>query len=412
MTPARFELVINTRDGTFIRSVPESTQLPEADTHGHAAEDAVVNAMSSWGLPDFAFRSSTVAVSSGTREVGDGLILTYPLAAVIQVKARQSVSDNPSRERSWLKKHIGKANRQIGGTLGSLRSRTISKNNVRGTSIPIVAAEHEWVAIVIVEHDDIPHDFTPIPLTQRGVVLTRADWEFLWEQLQSTVEVLRYIHRVGTSPPIPLGEESSRYYYVAQLDDEAEPVQLPTAWASLGGTRLNGPLLSRPPAGQVVDHYVIRQIMEDLARQELPDGVDPKRVLRALSALDGINVPHRDQLGSDLMQNLAVVSEAPEHSLKLSKRALSPLPNIPQLVFMTYNSHEDAFNSMLIGAKVELVHDNWLRSEVHNGSNLTVGILLTPSSSPPRPWDVTMAAVETLSLLSDEQRALRIDITS
>ena len=62
--------------------------------------------------------------------------------------------------------------------------------------------------------------------------------------------------------------------------------------------------------------------------------------------------------------------------------------------------------------KVHLEHDNWLRSEVHNSSNLTVGILLTPSSSPPRPWDVTMAAVETLSLLSDQERALLIKITS
>ena len=61
MTRPRLELTINTKDGIFIRSIPESTPLPHADTHGHAAEAAVVNAMSTLGLPDFA---KTVAESS------------------------------------------------------------------------------------------------------------------------------------------------------------------------------------------------------------------------------------------------------------------------------------------------------------------------------------------------------------
>ena len=412
MTRPRLELTINTKDGIFIRSIPEYTPLPHADTHGHAAEAAVVNAMSTLGLPDFAFPSSTFTLGSGIRELGDGMLLTYPLAAVIQVKARPNAGQDPSREARWLNKHIKEANSQVNGTLRKLRSQVIPKVNMRGAEIPIVASDHEWLGIVIVEHDDIPEDFTPIPLAQRGVVLTRADWEFLWEQLQSTVEVLRYIFRIGVSPPIPLGYESKRYYHVAELDDETEPEPLPAAWAALGGTRVNGPLLPLPPAGQVIEHYVIRQIMEDLARGDFPDDLEPKKLLRALSALDGINVPHRDQIGTDLMQSLAAGEDKPADHRIWSRRILSPLPGTPQIVLMTYNHIDDAFSKVLLSAKVELVHDDWLRSGVHNSSNLTVGILLTPTSSPPRPWDVTMAARDTLSLLSNEERALCIEITT
>ena len=412
MTPPRFELVINTRDGTFIRSVSESTPLPEAETHGYSVEAAVVNAMSSLGLPDFAFPSSTFTVGSGIRELGDGLLLTYPLAAVIQVKARHSVSQDSIREASWLSKHIGIANSQVDGTIRKLHSQVIPKVNMRGVEIPIVADEHEWLGIVIVEHDDIPEDFMPMELSQRGVVLTRADWEFLWEQLKSTVEVLKYIHRIAALPPIPLGKESERYYQLALLDDDTEPEPLPQAWIALGGTRVSGPLLPFAPAGQVVEHYVIRQIMEDLARGEMPDDLDPKKLLRAFSALDGISVSQRDQICRDLMQNLSAgANNSTDHRI-WSRRMLSLLPGTPQIVLMTHNHIDDEVNKVLLSAKVELAHDDWLRSDVHNSSNLTVGILLTPSSSPPRPWDVTMVAVETSSLLSDQERALRIEITS
>ena len=412
MTRPRLELAINAKDGIFIRSIPESTPLPQADTHGYSAEAAVVNAMSRWGLPDFAFPSSTMTVGSGTREIGDGLLLTYPLAAVIQVKARLSVSQEESRERGWLDKNIAKADRQVWGTLRNLNSGVKTLANMRGATIPIVATEHEWLGIVIVEHEAIPEGYTPRGLTQRGVILTRADWEFLWAQLQSTVEVLRYIYRIGDLDPVPLGDEAFRYYDVALLDDEREMEPLPAAWVALGGTRVNGPLLPLAPAGQVVEHYVIRQIMEDLARGDIPPDIDFKKLLRAFSALDGINVAQRDQMGSDLLENLLAGFDNPQANRSWSRRILSPIPNSPQILLMTDSHSDDAYSKMLLTAKVELAHDDWLRSEVHNSSNLTVGVLLTPSTSPPRLWDATMVALDTLTLLSEEERALRLEITS
>jgi hypothetical protein len=252
----------------------------------------------------------------------------------------------------------------------------------------------------------------PHALTQRGVVLSRADWEFLWEQLQSTVEVLKYIHRIGELPPVPLGQESVRYYHVALLDEDTPMEPLPESWVALGGERVSGPLLPLAPAGQVVEHYVLRQIIEDLANSEFLSDIDLKKLLRAFSALDGINVSQRDQIGRDLLQNLEAGEAVPTDHRLWCRRILSPQSGTPQIVLMTFNQIDEAVSKILLTAKVELAHDDWLRSGVHNSSNLTVGILLTPSSSPPRPWDVTMVALDTLSLLSEEERALRIQITS
>lgn len=404
MIRPRLELAINSRDGIFIRRVAEATQLPQATTHGFSVENSVINAMSTWGLPDFAFSSSTVALGSGIRELGDGLILTFPFAAVIQVKARREVGSDSEREVRWLLKQIEKATRQVSGTLRKLHSEPMKATNLRGTTIPIVAEEHLWLGVIIIEHSKIPEGFTPNLRTPGEIVLTRADWEFLWEQLQSTVEVLKYLSRILYLPPIPLGTESIRYYELALLDEETEPEPLPPAWIAMGGTRMNGPLLPLEPAGMVVEHYVVRQVMEDLALADIPDDLDPTRLLRAFSALDSINVSQRDKMGKDLLDNLWAISETPEIPKLWSRTIRSPIPNSPQIVLATSNLPQDDFTKYWMAARVELIHDNWLRSEIQTDSDLSVGVLLTPSLNPPRPWDVLMVVLNTRSLLSDEVR--------
>ena len=400
MTSPRLQIAIEGKDGLFIRSISEPTPLPDSDTHGHSAEVAVVKAMSHWGLPDFAFRGATVALGSGVREIGDGLLITYPFAAVIQVKARKDVTDEPEKEIRWLIKYISKADRQVAGTLRRLHLASHSATNIRGVTIPILAQEHEWVGIVILEHDQIPDGFIPPRLSQSGIVLTRADWEFLWEQLQSTVEVLRYIHRVGMQEPIPLNEEAVRYYQAAKLDEDTEPEPLSRAWLELGGTRVSGPLLPLAPAGRVVEHYVIRQIMEDLARTEMPKDLEPKRMLRAFSALDGISVSHRDQLGGDLMLNLWTDSEFPRF---WSRTIRSLIPNTPQIIFATTSHEIDEITLGWLSLKVEFAHDVWLKSGTNGVSDLTVGIILSRCVTPPKPFDVTLVSMNSLELLTDDE---------
>lgn len=406
VTSPRLQIAIEGRDGLFIRSVSESTPLPDSDTHGHSAEVAVVKAMSHWGLPDFAFRGSTVALGSGVREVGDGLLITYPFAAVIQVKARKELSDDPEKEIRWLIKYIEKADRQVAGTLRRLRLASHAATNIRGVTIPVVANEHEWVGIVILEHDQIPDDFIPPRLSQNGIVLTRSDWEFLWQQLQSTVEVLRYIHRVGMRDPIPLNQEAVKYYQAAMLDEDTEPEPLSQAWIDMGGIRVNGPQLPLAPAGMVVEHYVIRQIMENLARAEMPEDLEPKRLLRAFSALDGISVSQRDQLGCDLMLNLWTDADDPRNPRLWSRTIRSPIPNTPQIIFATTSHDFDKFIQGWLSLKVEFTHDVWLKSGTYNCSNLTVGILLSRCATPPKPFDVTLVSMNTLELLTDEEHEL------
>jgi len=87
------QLVIETSDGTFIRSVRPATMLPERPT-GYDAEDATRHSAASWGLPDFVFRSTQSLRGSATREIGDAILVVGSAAASVQVKARLSPTSN------------------------------------------------------------------------------------------------------------------------------------------------------------------------------------------------------------------------------------------------------------------------------------------------------------------------------
>ena len=66
--------------------------------------------------------------------------------------------------------------------------------------------------------------------------------------------------------------------------------------------------------------------MEDLARAKMSGDLDPKKLLSAFSALDGISVSHCDQIGTDLLENLWAVADNPEDHQRWSRTILSPIP--------------------------------------------------------------------------------------
>jgi hypothetical protein len=65
-------LVIETSAGTAVRRISDASSLPERESQGYAAEDAVHSAASTWGLPDFVFLPEQQREGSKVRELGDG----------------------------------------------------------------------------------------------------------------------------------------------------------------------------------------------------------------------------------------------------------------------------------------------------------------------------------------------------
>src|SRR3989442_746236 len=114
-------LIVETSRGVVRRSIMPASVLPPDISHGKAAESATRNAAAHWGLPDFVFRSSLQRRGSGSRELGDAIVVVGRLAASIQVKARERPSADQRKERYWLDKKIAEGTRQAAGTIRSLR---------------------------------------------------------------------------------------------------------------------------------------------------------------------------------------------------------------------------------------------------------------------------------------------------
>lgn len=164
---------------------------------------------------------------------------------VVQVKSRDAAGPiEEQRERHWIDKQVRKALRQASGTVRLLRSRPFDLVNGRGRTMTVDGNRLNWTALVVIDHDDPPDGITP-PV-QAGpipaVVLLRRDWEFLFDQLQSTHAVVHYLTRCAGKPN-ELGQEVVRYYDLAEADANTPPS--PLAYDFLGPPSLS--ILSEAP---------------------------------------------------------------------------------------------------------------------------------------------------------------------
>jgi hypothetical protein len=241
-------LLVETARGTMVRLIPNASPLGASARQGYAAEEATHNAAAVWGLPDFVFQPGTTSVGSGSRELGDGVIVVGDLAVVVQVKSREGPTSNPSKERRWLDKKATEGLRQANGTVRRLCLQPEPLTNLRGTTLEIDGNSRRWLSVVVLDHPEPPEDFTPALTVSKhpAVVLLRRDWEFLFDQLKSTHAVVRYFERVA-GEELALGDEPVRYYDLARADAEASPSEFPKDL--LGpGVVVSAPLLPMAPA--------------------------------------------------------------------------------------------------------------------------------------------------------------------
>ncbi|SMG44495.1 hypothetical protein [Agreia pratensis] len=396
--------VLATAAGVFERVVPDATPLRSLDRSGIAAEMAVQDAASTWGLPDFVFSPVVEQKGSGVREIGDGILVVGRRGAIVQVKTREVAVGTPEREESWVKKQIAIAGRQVKGTARRMTAGPTEMQNARGRAITVDGPNIEWVGVVIVEHPSPPTiDIDPVEIGLPYLVLLRRDWEFLFSQLRSTYAVVDYLHRVAMPTEI-LGEEPHRYFELAKADSEAEPRSTdPRAGES---TVLHSvPLLPTAPVGDedLEAHEILRRLLEEIANSEIGDGDETIRQ-RVLASIDSLPVGYRTDLGEYLLNALAELrSKAPGTAFWAARTFLSEEGH-DQLGFAVASGFNESTRAVFNQWLVEK-HDK--RRESENIDNATsIGVLITPRSDGFRDWDTSMAAVHGGVELSDEERGL------
>jgi hypothetical protein len=400
-------LLVVTPAGVFERRIPPALPLPEELRKGTAAEWVTLSVAAAWGLPDFVFHPAKVAKGAATRELGDGTILVGQHGLVLQSKSRGSDQLRDEQgERNWLSKNMTKAGKQAAGTVRALRQQPAELVNGRGRSIWVDGNDYSWIGVVLIDHPDVPADVTT--LTSSGdlpvVTLLRGDWEFLFDQLRSVHAVAQYLRRVvDDDDPPPLGQESLRYYQLAQLDEETAPSPMTPALLAMGGRPESVPLLPKTPAGSDDQraHGLYRVLLEDVATTTLDDEMREPDRLRVLSELDKLEVASRTSLGQHLIAMLEELADEPAQHVKVRHRRFF-FGQGRQLCF-SVGSRFDEQMQTVFSAWVQLRHHDLQVQTGEIEQSITVAVLLTPRPDGGRRWDTTTVAVHGDLGLTEEQ---------
>lgn len=295
-------VIVETDDGPIMRTVQPASPLPQGEHRGIAAESAARRSAAIWGLPDLIFEPLEDPRGDSVREVSDGIAFLGHRALMIQSKSRTELSESSQRETQWLDKNIARAIRQASGSIRTLQRSPRRMQNRRGRHVLIGKEALQWLTVVLIDHDRIPEGYVPSMINGLdAAVLTRRDWDFLFEHLRSTSWVADYLRRVA-GEPIELGHEPARYYELALADKTATPAGRP-GWAPDGSHSASSPRAPLRPAGEedTNAHFMLRVIQEDIARTDIPEEQEWRR-LTALLHLDRVPLGMRTELGTRLIQ--------------------------------------------------------------------------------------------------------------
>jgi hypothetical protein len=391
---------VETPAGTFMRTIRPATLLPEGVDRGPVAEAATRGAAAFYGLPDFVFHPAREKRGPGVREIGDAVLVAGAKGAAVQVKARQRATDDLERERAWLVRRAAEGTRQATGTIRRLRyARETRLENLRGDFISIWGRDISWVPVVVLDH---PSTFADLVLEGHAVVLLRRDWEFLFEQLQSTVAVIDYLQRVAPMDPVGLGMEALRYYKLAQADAAADPTPVDPAFADLIIRNESAPVLPLRPAER---SNLIRWILEDIGEVPTPDldDVGARHRLAMLAAIDSAPISTREQMAETILSWLDHARLAPPKEVWWRFRHYLYFGRVHMLIGVTNQNREEMREAF--GHLVRLRHVERGERSLAEADTTTVGILLQPRHDGRRPWDTTAGmVVGAVNLDADERR--------
>ncbi len=389
------------------RRIPSASPLRTGIEHGYAAEAATHDAAAIWGLPDFVYMPQQAALASGTRELGDGLLVVGELGLVVQVKSRESHIGDTDKERRWLEKKATGAIRQGNGTIRKLKECPRQLTNLRGRSVDIDGNAHRWIVVVVLDHDEPPDDITPSlhEAKHPTVVLLRRDWEFLFDQLKSTHAVAEYFERIVDDGVIPLGHEPVRYYDLAQEDAATPPTPFPAELLS-GGELVSTPLLPLEPVANSdrPAHEIVRMIFEDIALTRLHEASEQDR-LRVLAELDRLPVGQRAMIGRFVVDAMTEVSGQSRNDIVWRMRSVRARDGRTHLGFGACSRPFTEEIRDVFSWWVQLRHHDFMKAMGATHAPTTVAVLLTPRTDGQRPWDTSMSAVAGDLNFTDEDLA-------
>jgi hypothetical protein len=400
--PGALTLVVPTPGGHLVTRIRPASPLNEDGPQGHAAETAARDAVALWGLPDFVYRPSLRKLGSGSRELGDAVVIVGNEGLVVQVKSRVDATEDNARESSWLTKKAAEACRQARGTIRQLRRDAAQFVNARGRALDVDGNALRWLSVVVLDHPTPPDDVVP-DTPEDTVVLLRRDWEWLFEHLKSTHLVTQYLRRVA-GEPVELGSEPVRYYDMARADAAAEPDELPAALLSPDGRPFSAPQLPMLAVGDDPGpdngHLLLRSVMEDIATAPFDPAREQER-LHVLAQIDRLPVALRGDFGRVMMSALQDVLEAALGETLWRFRLIRGEGGRFHMGFGACSAssemHRDVFRWW-----VQLRHHQ-LQQLAGIDDLTTIGILLTHRTGGQRPWDTTMVSVRGDLELTEEE---------
>jgi hypothetical protein len=389
-------LLVETPGGVMVRTVPSASPLEAGVRSGPAAEAATQDAAAVWGLPDFVYLPETAELGSGSRELGDAVVVVGDVGVVVQVKSRERPTSDPDRERGWLEKKATDAIRQGNGTVRFLKEKPRRLTNLRGRTVEINGNAHRWIVVAVLDHSDPPDDTVPLLDVAKHptVVLLRRDWEFLFDQLKSTHAAVEYFERVA-GETIPLGDEPLRYYDLAQEDAATSPAPFPEELLVAGAEVVSTPLLPLAPvaASDRQAHSLVRMILEDIATTRLTQATEIDR-LRVLAQLDRLPVGQRGHVGEFLLDAMSKVArEGDKDGIAWRMRGVRGLDRRTHLGYGVCSRTHDETIQRMFGLWAQLRHFDLLQAGMSHDELTTVAVVLTPPRRGHRRWDTTMTAV-------------------
>lgn len=312
---------------SFAFSVDKATSLPDWLVDGYASEFAVLDVAAKYGHPDAVFDSRHVATGSGTKERGgDGIILCGKRGLIVSSKKRQAeTAAEVAVEQGRIQRRINKAYGQACGSHRPLMGASPSVfTNWRGRSIPIDGRTVDWTTVVVVDLPEGQPSFLPTIPVRAGkppaIVLARTDWDFLYRQLRSNYAVVDYLHRVRGDQR-PLGAENWRYaeYVLNDMGPGLPHLAESESSTSTAQVHVHRPLPGDPVEdADLVEHLVLRLIMEQVGLIESGLTVSEVERLNLLNFLDSFPVIHRTELGRSLRAEFAAALERREGRADIS----------------------------------------------------------------------------------------------
>lgn len=257
-------------------------------SQGLAVEEYARRLAGSLGVPDFVYRPPVVRKGSGTRELGDGLLVAGGLGLIVQVKSRsaeQGHRDGLERAERWCRKHAEIAQGQGLGTRNRLAKGGVTAVSLRGHAQVLPSAAN-WPIVVVIDHPLVPSIL--LGASADTLYLAMRDWLGLHTMIRSTHGLIEYVRRaLGSGLTVPLGQESTRYAELARAD---------ALWAEESPTSV--PLLpSTPLRGEDLFAAQLYSELVDKVADPTAIGWDSQQYLRIVERLDRKPTLARVKLG-------------------------------------------------------------------------------------------------------------------